>query len=60
MLDFQMELSIGKECKLLNVSRNYFYYTRKSESQENCLIIELLKNQYLVTPFYGYRKVVIW
>lgn len=60
MLDSQMELSISKQCKLLNVSRNYFYYTRKSESHENRLIIELLKNQYLVTPFYGYRKVVIW
>jgi putative transposase len=60
MLDSSQKISICKQCKLLNICRNIFYYTAKTESQENIFIIELLKKQYFFTPFYGYRKLLVW
>ena len=60
MLDSTIKLSIVKQCKLLCINRNCFYYSPKGESEENQILLNLLKSQYLVTPFYGYRKITIW
>ena len=60
MLDSKARLSISKQCKLLKVNRNMFYYVPKCESEENILIVSLLKEQYQFTPFYGYRKIIVW
>jgi len=60
MIDFKTKLSVSMQCKLLSINRNSFYYSPKSESEENILITELLKLQYLATPFYGYRKITVW
>jgi putative transposase len=60
MLDSTIKLSIVKQCKLLFINRNCFYYSLKGESEENQILLNLLKSQYLVTPFYGYRKITIW
>ena len=60
MIDSKMKLSISKQCKLLFVSRNCFYYSPKGELKENQIIMDLLKIQYLATPFYGYRKMSVW
>ena len=60
MLDAKLKMSISRQCKLLKINRSIFYYEPKSESEENSLIVELLKKQYLITPFYGYRKLTFW
>ena len=60
MLDSKEKISISKQCKLLNVNRNCFYYNPKPESVKNEKIAHLLKTQYEFTPFYGYRKMTIW
>ena len=60
MLDSTMKLSLNRQCKLLIINRNCFYYSPKGESEENKIVLKLLKNQYLATPFYGYRKMSIW
>ena len=60
MIDSTHKLSIEKQCKLLNFNRSSFYYSSKGESQENLEIMSLLSRQYLVTPFYGYRKITVW
>lgn len=60
MIDSKMKLSISRQCKLLFVSRNCFYYSSKGELEENQIIMDLLKIQYLATPFYGYRKMSVW
>ena len=60
MLDVQVKMSISRQCKLLKINRNIFYYEPKLESEQNSLIVELLKKQYLITPFYGYRKLLVW
>lgn len=54
------ELSIVKQCGLLEVHRSGFYYQPKEESEENLKIMELLDKQYFKTPFYGCRKMTVW
>jgi putative transposase len=60
MLEKGSKLSLTKQCGLLVLNRNSFYYSPKGESVENLEIIHLLQEQYLKTPFYGYRKIEIW
>lgn len=60
MLDSTEKLSVSKQSILLKVNRNFFYYLPKGESAENIMIMDLLKKQYHLTPFYGYRKLRIW
>lgn len=53
------EISIVKQCKLLDVCRSTLYY--KPEGQESDLNLEImaeLDKQYLQTPFYGRKKMV--
>jgi hypothetical protein len=56
MVDSKEKLSQSKQCILLKVNCNFFYYVPKGESVENIVIMDLLKKQYNVTPFYSYRK----
>lgn len=60
MFDSEEKISVNKQCKLLNINRNCFYYQPKPEIEENEKIIQLLKEQYAFTPFYGYRKMTVW
>ena len=60
MVDLKEKLSLSKQCILLNISRNFFYFSPKGEGSENLSFMELLKKQYHVTPFYGYRKMTVW
>lgn len=60
MLDVEEKISVHKQCKLLKISRNCFYYHPKLEIEENEKIVQLLKEQYVLTPFYGYRKMTVW
>jgi putative transposase len=53
-------ISISKQCQLLNLKRNFLYYSPKGELEENLQIMRLLDKQYYVTPFYGYRKLTVW
>ena len=43
MFDAEEKISVRKQCKLLNINRNCFYYQPKSEIEENEKIIQLLK-----------------
>lgn len=60
MVDSNEKMSLTKQCKLLKVNRNSLYFLPKGENNENIAIIELLKEQYTATPFYGYRKMAFW
>jgi len=60
MVDLNEKLSLSKQCILLNINRNSFYFSPKGEDSENLSLMELLKKQYHVTPFYGYRKMTVW
>jgi putative transposase len=60
MMDSKEKMSLSKQCKLLKVNRNNLYYSPKGESTENIMLMEMLKKQYISTPFFGYRKLTVW
>jgi putative transposase len=45
---------------LLGVNRSGVYYEPVGESEENLMLMRLLDEQYMRTPFYGSRKMVEW
>lgn len=49
-------LSIGKQCKLLSISRSSFYYEPKGENETNLDLMRLIDKQFLERPFYGVRQ----
>nr|WP_254451367.1 IS3 family transposase [Aliiroseovarius sp. xm-m-339-2] len=50
------DLSIGKQCKLLSISRSSFYYTPKGETAMNLALMRQIDEQFLETPFFGVRQ----
>ena len=53
-------LTIQQQCDLLGLSRSAYYYTPAAETPENLRFMRLLDAQYLVTPFYGSRRMTVW
>ena len=49
-------LSIGKQCRLLSISRSSFYYTPKGETAMNLMLMRQIDEQFLETPFFGVRQ----
>ncbi|WP_321829195.1 IS3 family transposase [Thalassovita sp.] len=49
-------LSIGKQCKLLSISRSSFYYTAKGETAMNLMLMRQIDEQFLEAPFFGVRQ----
>ena len=52
-------LSIRRQCELLDMPRSTRYYQPATESDENLRLMRLIDEQYLKTPFYGSRKMVV-
>ena len=50
------DLSIGKQCKLLSISRSSFYYQPKGETALNLMLMRQVDEQFLETPFFGVRQ----
>ncbi|MEC5166599.1 hypothetical protein RCH18_002340 [Flavobacterium sp. PL11] len=59
MVDSKEKLSQSKQCILLKVNRNFIYSSSKGKNDENIIIMDLLKKQYIVMAFYGYRKMTV-
>jgi putative transposase len=49
-------LSIGRQCRLLSISRLSFYYSPLGETDTNLALMLLIDKQFLDTPFYGVRQ----
>jgi putative transposase len=49
-------ISIARQCELLDLARSSYYYEPCPESAENLALMRLIDEQYLTTPFYGYRR----
>lgn len=49
-------LSLSRQCEVVGLARSTFYYQPAQESAENLLLMRLIDEQYLRTPFYGYLK----
>jgi len=50
------DLPIGKQCKLLSISRSSFYYRPKGETWLNLMLMRQIDEQFLETPFFGVRQ----
>ena len=53
-------ISIARQCELLNVARSSYYYSVAGEPEENLRLMRLLDEQYTRTPFYGVRRMLVW
>lgn len=53
-------LSISRQCELLGLARSSYYYTPLGVSEEDLHLMRLLDEQYIKTPFYGYRRMSCW
>lgn len=52
-------LSVVKQCDLLDVNRSGFYYEPIKESEENLALMRMMDEQYLKTPFYGVERLLV-
>ena len=50
------DLSIGKQCKTLSISRSSFYYRPKGEKAMVLALMGQIDEQFLETPFFGVRQ----
>lgn len=54
-----MELSISEQCELLGLSRSGWYYKPREVSIYELELMRLLDEQYMLTPFYGIRRMTV-
>lgn len=60
MVKVNNEISVVRQCALVNIHRSGLYYSPVPESEENLDIMRLMDEQYLKTPFYGIRRMLHW
>ncbi len=53
-------LSVVGQCQLLGISRSSLYYQPVGTPEEDMTLMKLIDRQYLVTPFYGARRMAAW
>ena len=54
------KLSLKEQCQLLGINRSSYYYQAKKPKEEEAVLLRLLDEQYLKTPFYGSRKMTAY
>lgn len=60
MIDFKdNQLSITKQCELLDVNRSNLYYKPVVIRQEDVNLLKIIRKLYFTKSFYGYRKVAL-
>jgi putative transposase len=60
MIDFQdPKISVTRQCRLLDLSRSSVYYQPVEISPQDLLLMRLIDEQYLKTPFYGSRSMTL-
>ena len=53
-------ISINRQCELLNVSKGSLYYEPVGIDQYNLELMDLGDRQFTETPFYGSRRITAW
>jgi putative transposase len=53
------DLSLKRQCALLGVCRSSLYYKPRPKSAEDLALTKVIDQQYLKTPFYGYRRMTV-
>lgn len=59
LIDPTAEDSIRQQCQWVGLHRSAYYYQAIQAKSEDLLLMRLLDEQYLLTPYYGYRKMQI-
>lgn len=54
------EIALKKQCELLGICRSSLYYKPSRPSEEDLEMMRKIDEQYLKTPFYGYRRMTIY
>jgi len=54
------QISIRRQCKLIGLHRSTYYLEPAGESPFNLMLMRLIDEQYMKTPFYGYPKITAW
>jgi putative transposase len=54
------DLSIKRQCELLEVNRSSFYYVPQKDSSYNQELMKLIDKQYMETPFYGVPRMTAY
>ncbi len=54
------ELSVKRQCELLNIHRSGYYYQPQGESEENLKLMELIDKQYTKHTHMGVPSMTIW
>jgi putative transposase len=55
-----IEITIGRQCELLRLSRSGYYYQPQGESPLNVHLMNLIDEHYTKMPFYGVDKMTEW
>jgi len=50
------QISLRRQCELLNISRSKVFYQGAQESEENLHYMRLIDEIYMDQPVYGYRR----
>ena len=56
----EAELSISRQCELLDLARSSLYYESTRNEDYNEQLMRLLDEQYTRTPFYGVPRMTAW
>jgi len=54
------DVSITRQCELIDLSRSSFYYEPLGESRENLENMRRIDEEYTRHPFYGARRMTEW
>jgi putative transposase len=54
------QISLSRQCELLEMSRATLYYRARSISSLNLRLMRLLDEQYTRSPFYGVERMTAW
>lgn len=54
------DLSIRRQCELLDLNRASYYYEPATESALNLALMRLIDEQYMRTPFYGWPRMTVY
>jgi len=60
MIQKDIDISLCRQCKLLQIHRSGLYYAPVPESEENLCIMRIMDMRYFKTPFYGIRRMTAW
>lgn len=56
MVETHDQISIVRQCELLDISRSGWYYEPREETALNLELMRIIDEQYMRTPFYGVRQ----